>query len=119
MFGGQFWQQLLDEGDRFFHLIGLDQHQVARVHASQRHFDRDHLASSFENAVRLHPFAQGQALSHQANNFAIGSTASALVFVEDHFIECVRDQFGLVDNIFITAIAGGQTRTVTFQTKIA
>lgn len=57
LFGGKLGQQLLDEQNRFFNLIGLDENQITGRHLSKRHFDRSHLAPCFNDVRRLQSFA--------------------------------------------------------------
>ena len=53
----------------------------------------------------LETLAERHSLSHQANDLAIGSTASTLVLVDHHFVKCIGNQFALLNDVFIATVA--------------
>ena len=105
MFRSELREHLLHELDRLFDLVGLNEDEVTLTHLSERQFDRQHLAACLVNVLGEEPLAPFETLSHESNHFAIGSAARALIFVDHHLIEAVRDQFALLNDVLVTSVA--------------
>src|SRR5690606_16340181 len=70
----------------------------------QRGIDGEEFAADLVD--RLRAFRLRQSLAQQLHHFAVGASALALVFVEDHIVERIAEDFRLAADVVVAAIAG-------------
>ena len=56
----------------------------------------------------VHAAAPRHALAEQGHDLALGPAAQVVVFVQDHAVEGVAEQFALADHVAVAAVAGGR-----------
>src|SRR5262249_38086579 len=94
------------ELERELDLIDLAEQQIARLEAPDGGTDRTELTRQLDDARRA--LRARKTFTHQANHFAVGAPARALILVNVNLVEEVAEDLRLANDVLVAAIARGR-----------
>src|SRR5574343_1066985 len=91
-------------GQGLLDLIDQDQAEIARMQALKCHVDG--LEFTGDGVDALGAPGVGQAVEQQADDLAVGAAALAGILVENHIVEGVPEDLGLLPDVLVAPVAG-------------
>ena len=95
---------LAEEFERGVNDVGLNEQQLTGPNRAEGHLDAlqgsAHLMHLGNAATGTKPFLE------EGHDFALGTSAGVLIFIEEHAIECVGELPPLADHVAVSAVAG-------------
>ena len=90
--------------DCLVHGVGLHEQQVARLRHGQRSFDGEDAAAYLLNITNT--LTTADAGAEEGGDFARLTAPNVVIFVEDHCVKGLTEEFALLDHILVAPVAG-------------